>query len=673
MRHGKFKLALSLVLGVILILALTVSASAETLASGECGGGVVWTLDDTGLLRISGTGVIPDYGIIVTVTDPDDHIAESTDNGYAPWYEYRDQVTALEIESGITAVGQGAFQAMEKLGSASLPEGLQSLGFRAFYGCKDLRSVTLPAGMKSLGEESFSGCHKLTEVFMPDGLTEIGQGAFAYCSALEAVTLPGDLTRIAPRMFESAFALKQIDTPSKVTVISEKAFYGSGLESIKLPAGLQILGDEAFQGTRLSAIDLPDSLTAIGDNCFCNCLELESVKIPDRITSLTWAFSGCIELKEVKLPADIKTMYGAFCGCAALESIELPEGLSAIQNECFESCALKEITLPTTLKEITASSFALDGDLSKITFLGNAPEKIVSNAFESVTATVYYPDKNSSWTKAMRQDYGGKLTWIAFDGGVQQAGYRVFSGLSKTIAVEIDGVSYIPDKNGDVFVPTKDAKLAFYYEYNKLDGDIHEQYPVNMQVALLSYTDDGYQANLPSPLQGTLHYAGSSIRITGKKGIRMITGINTQERGKLMEGREGYTLLEYGTVVAWDSELKGAVLTLEHPAAKAAFAYKKGAADPVYKVANGDTQYTNVLVGFSNDQCIPDLSMRPYMKVQDKDGNILTIYGGTIHRSIGYIAWQNRNAFRPGTSSYEYIWSIIHHVYGKKYDADYKG
>lgn len=672
MRYRKLKQALSLILCTLLILAPTVTASAETVASGECGDGVLWTLDDTGLLRISGTGVIPDYGIIVTVTDPDNNIAESTDNGFAPWYEYRDQVTALEIGSGITAIGQEAFQVMEKLQSVSFPVDVKSIGTRAFRGCLALKEVSFPAGMTTLGEESFSNCQALKTVTMPYGLTDIGLGVFSYCSALESVTLPGDLTSVPGRMFESTFAIKHIDIPNGVTTIEGKAFYGSKLESITLPKGLQILGDEAFQGTLLSSIDLPDSLEWIGERCFFGCGELTSVKIPDKISSLTWAFSGCIKLKEVKLPTNIKTMYAAFSGCSALESMGLPEGLESIQNECFENCGLKEITFPTTLREITANSFSGCNHLEKITFLGNAPTQISENAFEKVTATVYYPKRNSSWTNDIRQNYGGTLTWVTFDGGVQQDGYLVFSGLPKTIAVEIDGVSYVPDQNGDVFVPTKDAKLAFYYEYNKLDGDIHEQYPVNMQVALLTYTDEGYQADLPSPLQGTLHYAGSSIRITGKKGIRMITGINTQEREKLMEGREGYTLLEYGTVVAWDSELKGTVLTLEHPAAKTAFAYKKGEADPVFKVVNGDTQFTNVLVGFSNDQCVPDLSMRPYMKLQDKDGNVLTVYGGTVHRSIGYIALQNRKAFQPGTDSYEYIWGIIHFVYGTKYDADYK-
>ena len=46
---------------------------------------------------------------------------------------------------------------------------------------------------------------------------------------------------------------------------------------------------------------------------------------------------------------------------------------------------------------------------------------------------------------------------------------------------------------------------------------------------------------------------------------------------------------------------------------------------------------------------------------------ILSILG------IGYIAYQNRAAFQPGTAAYEYVWDIIRYVYGDQYDAEYKG
>lgn len=35
------------------------------------------------------------------------------------------------------------------------------------------------------------------------------------------------------------------------------------------------------------------------------------------------------------------------------------------------------------------------------------------NCFGNVTATVYYPASQSTWTSDLMQDYGGTITWVA--------------------------------------------------------------------------------------------------------------------------------------------------------------------------------------------------------------------------------------------------------------------
>ena len=73
----------------------------------------------------------------------------------------------------------------------------------------------------------------------------------------------------------------------------------------------------------------------------------------------------------------------------------------------------------------------------------------------------------------------------------------------------------------------------------------------------------------------------------------------------------------------------------------------------------------------SNEQCRKDLAMRPYMILEDAEGSEITLYGGIVQRSIGYIAYQNRQAFDSGTEAYEYVWDLIHSVYGTVYDDEY--
>ena len=134
----------------------------------------------------------------------------------------------------------------------------------------------------------------------------------------------------------------------------------------------------------------------------------------------------------------------------------------------------------------------------------------------------------------------------------------------------------------------------------------------------------------------------------------------------------GYKLVEYGTVLAQTSKMDGP-LVLGKSYARSNYAYKRGVADPVFAYSGTLVQYTNVLVGFNMDQCAEDIAMRPYMILEDAEGKQMTIYGGTVYRSIGYIAYQNRGVFAPDTAAYNYVWEIIHHVYGDKYDADYQG
>ena len=241
--------------------------------------------------------------------------------------------------------------------------------------------------------------------------------------------------------------------------------------------------------------------------------------------------------------------------------------------------------------------------------------------------------------------------------------------------VWIDGSPYpVEVENGYRYVklPTEETCTMVTYTYQVEDSDdVHMQYPTDMKVYIVA---DGKIEYIPE-LDNILQYSGTSIRIAGNKGIRMITSLTRNAKSALTgSGLAGYTLIEYGTALCWASDLKsGDALILGREYTRSNYAYKKGVADPVFATTKELTQYTNVLVGFSLDQCKDDIAMRPYIILEDGNGNQLTLYGGTIYRSIGYIAYQNRNVFQPGTASYNYVWEIIHHVYGNRYDTDYKG
>ncbi len=241
--------------------------------------------------------------------------------------------------------------------------------------------------------------------------------------------------------------------------------------------------------------------------------------------------------------------------------------------------------------------------------------------------------------------------------------------------VTLDGVAYPIQKDGEgnayVDLPVAESYLLTAYSYNDA-ADAHGRYPIGMRCYRLTKNGAAVQVERLSAFDNLLRYAGTSIRLTGKKGIRMITSVDGALKSALIkEGVYGLSLVEYGTVLARASAIGGGDLTLQN--GKSNYAYKRGVADPVFAYAGSLVQYTNVLVGFSNEDCKENIAMRPYMILQDAAGTSYTLYGGTVYRSIGYVAYQNRNSFRPGTAAYDYVWEIIHYVYGSEYDSEYKG
>ncbi len=217
--------------------------------------------------------------------------------------------------------------------------------------------------------------------------------------------------------------------------------------------------------------------------------------------------------------------------------------------------------------------------------------------------------------------------------------------------------------------------IAVITEYDiNMTGGSDAFYPKSMRVWLVENTDGYWLATYIPEFDDILKYCGSSIRITGKKGIRMITSVPKALRAKLTSkaGFNGWTLLEYGTLVAWVKDYAQDDLVLDRDYSKKAYAYKKGVADPIFSATTTEIRYTNVLVGLTDEKCKPNLGMRPYMILEYKDGRTITIYGGIVKRSIGYIAYQNRHAFGYRSAAYAYIWDIIHAVYGTRYDAEYK-
>lgn len=183
-----------------------------------------WDFDEaTGTLTISGTGPMADYA--------------KTEN--IPWYDLREEITAVNISSGITGIGEKSFLNCTKLTMVSVPNTVIRIGESAFYRCSGLKEIKLPDQITSIGLCAFSECYALKNITLPAGLTVVEDKLFAGCYALENVTIPANVTDFGTEVFWFCSAVKEIrflgDAPkfasSSLRDVVGTAYYPAGNET----------------------------------------------------------------------------------------------------------------------------------------------------------------------------------------------------------------------------------------------------------------------------------------------------------------------------------------------------------------------------------------------------------------------------------------------------------
>ena len=145
--------------------------SAAAVASGKCGDGISWSLDENGVLWLSGEGKMDDY--------------ESAD--VSPWAKKRGRIVEVNFENGITTVGGYAFRNCSRLQKVTLPSSLQSIKQSAFNHCAELTSIEIPEGTETIDEFAFASCEALADVAIPESMKTIKRYAFRGCNKLRKV------------------------------------------------------------------------------------------------------------------------------------------------------------------------------------------------------------------------------------------------------------------------------------------------------------------------------------------------------------------------------------------------------------------------------------------------------------------------------------------------------
>ena len=351
----------------------TISVSAKTNSnpvddkSGTCGEDLTWSLDDKGVLTISGTGNMEDYTLL----------------SKAPWSDYSQDITSIVVKDGVTSIGDNAFINCNKVEQVSLSNDVETIGDYSFSGCTSLTDITLPNGLKTVPNGAFALCTGLKTVTVPKSVTEVGTLAFSSCTSLTDVYYDStkedwdDIT-IATGNDSLTSANIHYNGSSTDTVVDSGTCGEDLTWSLDDKGVLTISGTGNMEDYTLlskapwsdysqdiTSIVVKDGVTSIGDNAFINCNKVEQVSLSNDVETIgDYSFSGCTSLTDITLPNGLKAIpNGAFALCTGLKTVTVPKSVTEVGTLAFSSCtSLSDVYYDSTKEDWDNITIATGND-----------------------------------------------------------------------------------------------------------------------------------------------------------------------------------------------------------------------------------------------------------------------------------------------------------------------
>lgn len=424
----------------------SIKASAE-IYSGECdptsSNDVKWSFNTaTSVLNITGTGAIPDY----TSFPP-------------PWYGYISNIWTVNIQKGITNIGDEAFFDCERLRIVTIPDSVTSIGNSAFENCNNLTSVTIPASVTSIGDEAFSFCTSLKTITIPESVTSIGKEAFSCCYRLTSITVDPD------NQIYSSDEYGVLYNKEKTTLIKYPS--GNSRDDFTIPEGVTSIGDYAFSDCEsLTKVTIPGGVISIGNYAFSDCKNLTTITLPKGVTSMgERVFKGCVRLATITIPESVINIgCSALFECYSLTSIMVD---SNNQNYSSDDCGVLYNKNKTTLIQYPV------GNSRKYFAVPEGVTSIDDHAFDSCLSltSITIPEGVISIGNCAF-DFCDSLKSIIIPESVTSIGERVFYSCDNLVSITVDsdnenyssddyGVLYNKDKTTLIKYPRGNIKETF--------------------------------------------------------------------------------------------------------------------------------------------------------------------------------------------------------------------
>ena len=473
------------------LLSVCTFSTYAAIIDGTCGTNLTWTLNTKdSTLTISGTGSMTNY------------------SSTAPWYDYRyrSYIKYVTIEDGVTSIGENAFRFADWK-SVTLGNNV-TITVMAFEDCSSLTSITIPNSVTSIGRAAFSNCSKLTSITIPNSVTSIGDEAFDECSSLTSITIPNSVTSIGYRAFKDCSSLTSITIPNSVTRIGGGAFVGTAfynnpsnwdkgvlyIDNCLIAEETSITGDYnikestrliaawAFAGcSKLESITIPNSVTSIGEFAFAGCDNLTSITIPEGVRSIGWSAlegtsyyndesnweNGVLYIGDYLIKGNSDNLSSSYT---------IKQGTKLIADQAFEGCKkLKSVTIPNSVKSIGRNAFRGCSSLTSITI----PESVTSIRFgafwkcKSLSRAII-PNDTISIEPAFNDHTKIIFTnpnIAAFE--VDGIYYKCLAGRSNEVEVTYRGAwpdSYSDEYAGNIVIPSKVTYEGIQYAVTSI-GD----------------------------------------------------------------------------------------------------------------------------------------------------------------------------------------------------------
>lgn len=392
------------------------------------------------------------------------------------YYLNDQEITTLEIPSGITSIGDGVFFNSNGLTNLTLSSRVSSIGISAFSNCNNLKNVRYniyddlatyiqnghPALYVDCGIKYYCNDQEITTLEIPSSVTKIGIHAFYGCSGLRTLNLPSNVTSIDDWAFASCSDLTSVDLPSSITKMGEFVFNNcQNLSSVKLPSEITAISKRAFGWCiSLKNIELPAGITSIGDEAFINCRSLQNINLPSGITTIgSGAFWNCSNLTNVILPSALTSIgYLALVSCSNLANVTLSSNITSIGSSAFSDCkSLKNLTISkdvTSIKDIRFNNDYEDLELESVYVAWQNPIEAGSffNRIKISNCTLYVP-------QGTKEAYANADVWKDFVNIIEYDATGIDKVTNRSDVKEISRYSL----NGQrVTSPTKGVNIVIY-------------------------------------------------------------------------------------------------------------------------------------------------------------------------------------------------------------------